>query len=807
MENKAIQHQQQPKQLPQNAVTPLFKHDLTSVEAFIRSWKNEFINRIFEATASRKQNYGYNDAVKAIRHYNPLDKLLIGYLKYLDTQPLLRSDYYKYTNAYINGKRLSERYFRQDINQQHKVYDKVDKQRASDPDKINVGMSRKAWEHYVLFMMLKLNGLYSAQYDAMFNVKYVGSREYNPATNISKLLRDVLPFKIKEYDISRAYPSFIFIELGMQPFDVYERTDKTQFNTLLNLHSGNAKIEDVRNQLRPIFGDRVDEVITVERFNEKGRMFEDMAVYEKQYIALFAEANNLTNFVRLHDGVIVLDEVECEHLEFDGIVFKTKEIKNNLQPTAVKNWYEITPDGIETSAKQYADFFTQEGYLRITTPQQDEVTIIKNDNKVLKRFNYETDTLSFLKSHINELNTAALENRLTADLHIIKRAFLLLEPQPYTLHRDTRDTSFIPFKNGVLKVTATATELLPYDNDGVKFFADHDTLQHEFKPLDDSRELCEFEKFFINAFIGRDITASNSITQNEKTVISAAYSMFGYMVSNFKDAAQMPAIILSDDGADDLTRNGGRGKSLVTQAISKVRLMTTRGGGEFDPSYRHNFSELQREDDVYTLDDVPANFPYDALYTNVSGSIKAERKGRGAETIPFEMTPKFIITTNWAVRHDENSTSTNRRFAEYKFSSFWNMQNTPRDYFGHTLFTDWNEDEWNGFYHFAIKCVQVFLTSGLQRISYDKQTDNFRAYFNNDAKLDEFERIFERLRYGAFKVGDFLNLYHAADNPLRHEKLFHKNDAKKCIDAYIKYHNLPIMYSAKDREWRNTAER
>lgn len=788
-------------------VTPLFNYDLTSVEAFIGSWRVEFVNRIFEATGSKKQNYGYTDAIKATRHHKPTDKLLISYLDYLDGQPLLYSDYYKYSYAYINGKKLDERYFRQDLNELNKIYNKIDEQRTDNVDKINVGMSRTAWQRYVLFMMLKLNGLYSDQYDAMFLVKYEGSREYNPATGISKLLRDVLPFKIKEYDISRAYASFTFKELGLAPFDVYEKIEKKQFNTLLNLHSENAKIEYVRNQLRPVYGDRVNEVITDERFNEKGRMFEDMAAHEKRYISLFADANGLTDFVRLHDGVIVLDMVECEHLEFDGIVFKTKEIKNKLQNATVRNWYEITPNGIETSAKQYADFFTQEGYLRITTPEQDEVTIIKNENKVLKRFNFETDTLSFLKNNINELDTAGLENSLVADLPIIKRAFLLLQPHPYTLHRDTRDASFIPFKNGVLKVTATALELLPYDHKSIGFFADCESLNHNFTAIDDDRDLGEFEKLFINAFIGRDISTGAKITQQEKTIISAAYSMFGYMVSNYKDASQMPAIILSDDGADDQTRNGGRGKSLLTEALGKVRLMTARGGGEFDPNYRHNFSELQPEDDIYTLDDVPANFQYDALYTNISGSIKAERKGRSAVTIPFNMTPKFIITTNWAVRYDEKGTSTNRRFAEYKFSNFWNIHNTPRDYFGHTLFTDWNAEEWVAFYHFVAKCLQVFFINGLQRISYDKNADNFRAYFSDDVKLNEFERIFERLRYSEFKVGDFLNLYNAADNALRHERLFHKNNAKKCIDTYIHHHNLPLIYVAQDRKWRNTAEK
>ena len=112
--------------------------------------------------------------------------------------------------------------------------------------------------------------------------------EYTPLSKTPSVLRGTLPFKVKEFDIARAYPTFIDRELKItdRSKDVYSLIDKVKFNTLLNIHHEvkNTNIETVRSQLKPIYGDRISEVITDARYNEKGRMFKDMVVYEEEAI-------------------------------------------------------------------------------------------------------------------------------------------------------------------------------------------------------------------------------------------------------------------------------------------------------------------------------------------------------------------------------------------------------------------------------------------------------------------------------------------------------------------------------------------
>ena len=234
---------------------------------FIDNWKDGFIDRINTISKSKKQDFTYYDAVKRSKGLcSELDKVMIEYFSFIRSDPLQDNDFYKYLDSYINGKKLKDKYFRHDLEVLRYYEEKADKNKDYNPFHI------KQYETYVLFMMLKFSDQYLSEYDSLFNIKFDEGREYSPLCHCPTHIRAELPIDLKEYDISRAYPTFIFLELKMKPFDVYEKLSKKAFNTLLNINSETkgAKIENVRDQLRPIYGDRVNEVITENRFYNKG---------------------------------------------------------------------------------------------------------------------------------------------------------------------------------------------------------------------------------------------------------------------------------------------------------------------------------------------------------------------------------------------------------------------------------------------------------------------------------------------------------------------------------------------------------
>ena len=466
-------------------------------------------------------------------------------------------------------------------------------------------------------------------------------------------------------------------------------------------------------------------------------------------------------------------------------------------------------------------FFKKHGFIRITRLGDDTLTIIKNENKVLRPFNYQTNTLSFIinqladdcvrqalefykinKEYVRDFVRAFVTEIVVRQDQKILRCWKALDGVPYDLNRDKKNCIYLPFKNCVVKITSSKIETVDYSSDEIKLFHEVESMEHEFKPFDlNNRERGMFELFVIYAIIGRSNIKEQPISQSEQAQINAFYSMIGYLISNYKDPARSPAIILSDADADDEARNGGRGKSLLTKALTMVRKDKFRGGKEFDPSYRHNFADLQPYHDIYILDDVPASFNYDGLYSQITGDITSERKGQPAVTIPFDDAPKFVVTTNWAVRYDENAASTNRRFVEYKFSDFWNIGNTPDVWFGSTFFYDWDEKEWQCFFEFLIYCSKYFLANGLKRIDYDKDTDNYRAYFSNDARLEVFETVFSEMEQRTeFSVMDFIGKYKEL-YPRDYQPMFTTRNVKTYVDTYIRYHGKDITYEGRTRKW------
>ena len=69
------------------------------------------------------------------------------------------------------------------------------------------------------------------------------------------------------------------------------------------------------------------------------------------------------------------------------------------------------------------------------------------------------------------------------------------------------------------------------------------------------------------------------------------------------------------------------------------------------------------------------------------------------------------------------------------------------------------------------------------------------------------ERVFDYLlnhkRQSSFNVSEFLAEYNSLDNPLRHERLFTKQNTKDLIEKFIKYKmsNRKVEYILRERRW------
>ena len=782
-----------------NLNTKALVYKIMPLDQYIKEVNTE----IKETVKSTKFVFTFADAKKYRDAGSERCKLLINVIDWLKSNPLKNNDYFKYVNAYSTSKiKLDEKYFRHDLDKLHSYYDKVDKEKKYNPFNVD------NYNSYVIYMSLKLYGFYSKKDDEIFNIKINGHREYNTLSAVQSVLRGDLPFNVKEYDIKRAFPTFIDIQLNSDyRHDVYEILSKKDFSTFLNSHSkSKVSIDVARTGLSKVYKERVTEVLTDDRYNNSGKVFEELTSYEKEYIERFISENELTNYARLHDGLFVLSDVNVTKLTFDTVEFSIKEC---IKPKIINNkvsFYSVnhSTNEVETSPTMYADFLKQNDFLRISTPD-DKIYLLHNKNNVIDYFNHKTNMVSFLESEINEVKKDAIKDKVAKENNsVLASSYPLLPFSEIEYHKDKKDSFGLPFKNGFHyfeNSDITDIKVKPYKE--VKgFFTPHEIQSIDFNYTD---EVGDFEKFIQRISTGvKDIDASNDEHRN---VVNAFNSMLGYYCHNHKDKASNPAIVLTDEGANDVNRNGGRGKSLIYEAIELVQKTLVKGGNEFKADENFNLDDLDKSIRVYVLDDVDASFKYDSIYTKITGGINAQKKFAKAVVIPFEDAPKFLITSNWLVRYDEKNVSTNRRFIEYKIKPYYGLNHTPVDEFEKRFYSEWDKEEWDKFYSFIFRCVSYYINNGLERITYDKTEDNFKASFNNDASLDEMERIINYLlfekRDKRFKVKDFLAEYRAPENPMKLGNLFHEKNAKKLIDIYLKHKltNYNIKYSLKFREW------
>ena len=277
----------------------------------------------------------------------------------------------------------------------------------------------------------------------------------------------------------------------------------------------------------------------------------------------------------------------------------------------------------------------------------------------------------------------------------------------------------------------------------------------------------------------------------------------GWLISSNKKNSEAYCIIYSDEGSNDIANAGGRGKTLLLEMISKVLTRLYKGKNDWRKDDKFALAGLQKHNTLIVHDDVPAGYDWIANYTLITGDMEVQPKYVNPFTLTFKESPKIVVTTNNAVRYNENADSTNRRYREYKFSKFWNINRTPSDYFGGgDFFDDWSEQDWREAFEFLVRCVQVFLNKGVIPIAYDKAFDNYVATFN-DAREQEFERIFNELDSELeFNVTKFreIHLQKHFGNGAEYNLSIVK--ARDSINHYINYHKLDWEYLKSEKSWK-----
>jgi hypothetical protein len=218
---------------------------------------------------------------------------------------------------------------------------------------------------------------------------------------------------------------------------------------------------------------------------------------------------------------------------------------------------------------------------------------------------------------------------------------------------------------------------------------------------------------------------------------TALMSVIGYMMHSFKTSAKNRAIIFNDELISE-NPNGGSGKGIICNAISKLKRVCILDGKQFDFNKSFAYQTVSIDTQVLIFDDVKKNFPFEGLFSLITEGITLEKKNKDAIKIPVKKSPKIIITTNYTVGGVGGSFD--RRKYEVELSSYFSAQHTPLDEFGIMLFDEFNDQEWSKFDNYMICCLQLYLQKGL--IKHNFQNLKTRKFIG-DTSFEFYEWITE----------------------------------------------------------------
>ena len=385
---------------------------------------------------------------------------------------------------------------------------------------------------------------------------------------------------------------------------------------------------------------------------------------------------------------------------------------DNNEPTSFETFLFWNDSGKINPSRLY-DFFSANGFGKYypdpSRRKHADPVIVKITGNLVSQVsvNY---LLEFTKDYIILKNTdEAIKGSILDSLHTSTSLFgdkniKLLRTLELQFLSDKIGTGYLFFRNGVLEVTGTNLALRPF-SDFSEYIWETSVIPHDFSIVEFSalKDNSDFMKFLIDLSTHEDQAKALSRLQSLQSAI-------GYLLHRHKNPATTKAIILMDTYVNGLP-NGGSGKTLLINAIGKIRKLAIVDGKMYDQKEWFALSSVELDTEVLLFDDVDVMFDFEKIFPLMTTGLQIRRKYKDHVYLPFDKSPKVALTTNYAILGD--SSSHRRRKFEFEVTATFSADFTPRDKFGKNFFDGWEDQDWNYFFNTMIQCLQVFLQNGL----------------------------------------------------------------------------------------------
>jgi hypothetical protein len=390
-----------------------------------------------------------------------------------------------------------------------------------------------------------------------------------------------------------------------------------------------------------------------------------------------------------------LEESALDSDTIDAVLNRVEE-ENSMQTF----WEKNEKGTIKIVHILFKQFLEDNGFYKYCPEGGRNYIFVKVTNNLIDHTS-EKEIKDFILSHLIELDDISVYNYFADNVRFFREEFLsLLSTIDIYFIEDTKDTSYLYYRNCAVKITKDAVETIDYLDLGGYVWKDH-VIDRKFME-------CEYQGCVYGQFISR-ICGDNDMR------IATMESTIGFLMHGYKNLSYCPAVILNDEVISD-NPEGGTGKGLFMNALSQMKKLVVIDGKAFAFEKSFPYQTVSADTQVLCFDDVKKNFDFERLFSVVTEGLTLEKKNKDAIKIPFSKSPKIAITTNYAIKGTGNSFA--RRKWEVELHQHYTKNHTPLDEFGKHFFADWNDEDWCLFDNYMVACLQGYLKTGLVKSSF-----------------------------------------------------------------------------------------
>jgi hypothetical protein len=374
------------------------------------------------------------------------------------------------------------------------------------------------------------------------------------------------------------------------------------------------------------------------------------------------------------------------------------EVEKDL---ALPKFWNVSEKGVVSLLHyEFKEFLEDNGYYKYSPEGSKSYIFVKVVNNLIDDTS-EEEMKDFILNYVKENAELNVYNFFAEKTKYFKEEFLnMLDPVDVYFVSDTKDTAYLYYRNCAVCVRKDNIETVDYIDLG-GYVWKKQVIQRDFSVIDEVD--CDYKQFVFN------------VSKGEEDRVKTLESTIGYCLHGFKNLGYCPAVVINDEVISN-NPQGGTGKGIFVNAIGKMKNLVTLDGKTFSFEKSFPYQLISTDTQVLTFDDVKKKFDFERLFSVVTEGITVEKKNRDAFKIPFEASPKIIITTNYAIKGTGNSFE--RRKWEIEFTNYYSKDYTPEDEFGKLLFSDWDEEEWLSFDNYMISCLQLYLKKGFIKSSF-----------------------------------------------------------------------------------------